>query len=352
MRLNRTLGLSGTVAVSVLLVTWLFVFGADDADSLQSLPLAEAAYVLGDDIAAYRAFMMSGGPPPDGIPSIDNPHFVNAAEARLDPDDMVIGYYRGGEARASPHRIMVYHEIVNDRIDGVNVAITYCPLTATAQGFERGGATLGVSGQLLNSNLVMFDRDSGTLFSQIAATGVRGRYDGRTLVEVSLIWTTWARWRARYPDTRVLSENTGHLRNYNRDPYGTYNPLGGYYRQDATIFPLMHSSSRQRSKDMVVGGRTAARSVSFVMADLRRVRIQRTAGFLAVYDARLDTGYIYLRGDGTPNVTARADGRYQLGDRVVAADELPLERLVSVKAFHFAWHAFYPASEFAAADSR
>jgi len=352
MRTTRMLGLAGTVTASVLLVTWMFVFGADDAKSFQSLPLAKTAYVLGDDITTYRGFMMSGGPPPDGIPSIDTPRFVSAAEARLDPDDMVIGYYRGGQARAYPHRIMVHHEIVNDRIDGVGVALTYCPLTATAQGFERGGSTLGVSGQLLNSNLVLFDRDSGTLFSQIAATGLRGRYEGRTLVEVSLIWTTWDRWRARHPDTRVLGERTGHLRNYNRDPYGTYNPLGGYYRQDATIFPLMHSSSRHRSKDMVVGGRTTDRSAYFLMADLRRERIQRTASFLAVYDAGLDTGYIYLRGDATPDVTARADGRYQLVDRVVSAAELPLERLVSVQAFHFAWHAFYPASEFAAADSR
>lgn len=333
------------LAASVLLVAWMFVDSAADAETPQALPLAETPYVLGDEIAAYQGSMMSGGPPPDGIPSIDEPRFLSASEARLDPDDMVIGYARGAEARAYPHNIMVHHEIVNDRIGGVNVAITYCPLTATAQGFERGSSTLGVSGQLLNSNLVLFDRDSGTLFSQIGATGLRGRYQGRTLVEVDLVWTTWERWRARYPETRVLSDRTGHLRNYNRDPYGTYNPLGGYYRQDATIFPVMHPSTRHHSKAMVLGGRTSDRSVYFLMDDLKRERVQRTANFLAVYDAGLDTGYIYRRGDTTPNVTPRGDDRYQVGDRVVSADELPLERLVSVKAFHFAWHGFYPTSE-------
>lgn len=353
MRMSRTLGLTAAVAASVLLATWLFVFGADagdagDAGEPPQLPFSATNYVLGDEIAAYRRFMMSGGPPPDGIPSIDAPRFVAASEARLDPGDMVIGYQHGSEARAYPQRILVHHEIVNDRVGGQNVAITYCPLTATAQGFERGSTTLGVSGQLLNSNLVMYDRQSGTLFSQIAATGLRGRYEGRSLVEVNLIWTTWGRWRAKHPDTRVLSERTGHLRNYSRDPYGSYNPLGGYYRQQATIFPLMHSSARQHNKEMVVGARTTDRSVYFVMADLARERFLQTPSFLAVYDRDLDTGYIYLRSGENLNVTPGEDGRYQVGGRLLSAAELPLERVVSVEAFHFAWHAFYPRSEFVA----
>jgi hypothetical protein len=141
----------------------------------QRLPLADTSYVLGDDIDAYVRFMMSGGPPPDGIPSIDRPVFISAAEARLGPGDPVIGLSLDGEARAYPQRIMVHHEIVNDRVGGLDVAVTYCPLTATAQGFKRGGTTLGVSGQLLNSNLVMFDRATRSYFSQIAATAPRSR---------------------------------------------------------------------------------------------------------------------------------------------------------------------------------
>lgn len=348
MRVSRTLVLSVALAVGVLFATYLVVFADDAVEPGHPLPLSATNYVLGDEIAAYRGFMMSGGPPPDGIPSIDAPKYVPASEARLDPGDMVIGYHHGGEARAYPQKVMVHHEIVNDRVGGLSVAITYCPLTATAQGFERGSTTLGVSGQLLNSNLVVFDRESGTLFSQIAATGLNGRHEGRTLVEVDLIWTTWGRWRAQHPDTRVLSERTGHLRNYNRDPYGSYNPLGGYYRQKGTIFPVMHSSARQHSKEMVVGARTTDRSVYFVMADLANDRIQRTQNFLAVYDRALDTGYIYLRKGAALEVTPGEDGRYQVDGRPMAADELPLERLVSVDAFHFAWHAFYPQSEFVA----
>lgn len=309
------------------------------------LPLASTRYALGDEIDAYTAFIMSGGPPPDGIPSIDKPAFISAADARLDDAEPVIGLHYNGEARAYPHRIMVHHEIVNDRVGGLNLAVTYCPLTATAQGFKRGGTTLGVSGLLLNSNLVMFDRSSQTRFSQINATGLTGPHRGRTLDEVRLIWTTWDRWRAVHPGTRVLSERTGHLRNYARDPYGSYNPTSGYYAQNQTIFPLMHESNRHHKKAMVVGARTATRSVSFVMSDLARDGVQGTANFVAVYDPRLDTGYIYVREQGTALPVANGDGKYELQGKAHDADALPLTQPVAVEAFHFAWHAFYPKSE-------
>lgn len=309
------------------------------------LPLADTPYVLGDAIERYADFLMSGGPPPDGIPAIDRPRFVGADEADLEPGDMVIGFQHGGEARAYPHDIVVQHEIVNDRVGGLNVAITYCPLTATAQGFERGDTTLGVSGQLLNSNLVMFDRESGSYFAQIAATGLTGEHRGGTLVELDVTWTTWGRWRAAHPDTRVLSERTGHLRNYNRDPYGSYNPLRGYYARDRTIFPLLHDSGRYHSKEMVVGGRTSERSVYFVLDALARDRVQSTENFLAVYDEALGTGYIYATGGEAPQVSAGADGTYEIAGEAYAADALPFEPVIPIEAFFFAWHAFYPDSE-------
>lgn len=309
------------------------------------LPFAESSYVLGDEIEDYADFMMSGGPPPDGIPSIDEPRFISADAADLDPGDMVIGFEHEGEARAYPHMILVQHEIVNDEVGGLNVAITYCPLTATAQGFKRGTTTLGVSGQLLNSNLVMYDRESESYFAQIAATGLTGEHRGRTLDEVRLIWTTWERWRSAYPETRVLSERTGHLRNYSRDPYGRYNPVGGYYGQDGTIFPLMHSSTLYHPKEMVVGGRTSDRSAYFVMEELASEGVQTTENFLAVYDPDLDTGYIYHTGDGDVQVSARGDGTYEIDGTAYAPDALPLDQVVGVEGFFFAWNAFYPDSE-------
>jgi len=320
-----------------------YLHGTTNTDALRDLPLAEEDYVLANDIDEYADFMMSGGPPPDGIPSVDEPSFLEADEASLAPDAIVIGFHHNGEARAYPQNILVHHEIVNDAVGGLNVAVTYCPLTATAQGFKRGDTTLGVSGQLLNSNLVMFDRETESYFSQIAATGLTGEHRGRTLDEVNLVWTTWERWRSEYPDTKVLSEDTGHLRNYSNDPYGSYNPIGGYYQQNQVMFPLMHESDTYHAKEMVVGARTSSQSGFFVLDELREDRVQSTSSFLAVYDDDLDTGYIYPR--PTAEVTPRDDGTYEMNGERYEADELPMENLVSVEAFYFAWHAFYPDSE-------
>ncbi len=272
--------------------------------------------------------MMSGGPPPDGIPSIDAPEFVSAAAAGLDPGEPIIGLEYGGVVRAYPHRILVQHEIVNHEIGGENLAVTYCPLTATGQAFKTGSTTLGVSGRLVNSNLVMYDRDTGSLWPQIGATAVAGERVGESLEEVNVHWTTWGAWLERHPDTEVLSTDTGHVRNYDRDPYGSYNPIGGYYASDRTMFPVMHEDDRYHPKLMVVGARTADRAVFFEMESLARQGRQETEHFIGIYDNALDTARVYDK-DGE---TDRAD---------VSA----LEQVVTIEAFYFAWNAFYPDSE-------
>ena len=343
MNLTTKVTLASVIALAVGLGT--YVVGQDtEVNALDPLlPTADEPYVLEDDLDDYNDHMMSGGPPPDGIPSIDDPTFLDADAADLDPGDKVIGFSQDGEARAYPQNILVHHEIVNDEVGDLNVAITYCPLTATAQGFNRGETTLGVSGQLLNSNLVMFDRETESYFSQITARGLTGDHRGTTLDEVNLIWTTWENWREAHPDTEVLSEDTGHMRNYANDPYGDYNPIGGYYQASNVMFPLMHESDRHHPKEMVVGARTADASVHFVMDDLATDRVQTTGDFLTVYDADLDTGFIYAGGDAG-EVTPLDDGTYEYEGETYAADELPLDQLVSVEAFFFAWHSFYPSS--------
>lgn len=331
------------MAAGAALYASTFDAGAGEQDV--SLPLAATNYVLGDDLDTYDDFTMSGGPPKDGIPSIDEPRFVDADRADLAPGDPVIGFEHEGDARAYPQHIVVYHEIVNDRVGGLNVAVTYCPLTATAQVFERGETSLGTSGRLLNSNLVMYDRETDSFCSQMAATCYRGDHTGETLVEHDAVWTTWERWRSVHPDTRVLTDDTGHLRNYDRDPYGEYNPVGGYYSQDGTLFPLLHESDAHHAKEMVVGARTADRSAYFVLSELERDRVQTTGSFLAVYDPDLDTGHVYATGDEEPEVSAAGDGDYELDGQTYGAADLPLDRQVSLEAFFFAWYAFYPESE-------
>ncbi|MFO8231861.1 MAG: DUF3179 domain-containing protein [Longimonas sp.] len=334
------------VSVAGLLASLGFYLFATEAPSPApnpALPLADTPYVLHDDLSDYTDFMMSGGPPPDGIPAIDDPQFVDADGADLDDGDMIIGFVHNGEARAYPQNIMVHHEIVNDAVGRLNVAVTYCPLTATAQGFKRGDTTLGVSGQLLNSNLVMFDRNTESYFSQIAATGLTGDHASATLDEVNLIWTTWDPWRAQHPETQVLSDDTGHMRNYSNDPYGRYNPRGGYYNAREVIFPLMHESDAHHPKDMVVGARTDEESVHFMLDTLEDERVLRADGFIAVYDERFHTGHIY-EADEMPDVTPTENNRYEIDGESYAPDALPLDALVSIEAFFFAWNAFYPDS--------
>jgi hypothetical protein len=292
----------------------------------------------------YTAAMMSGGPPKDGIPSIDRPRFWDAAEADgyLDDGDIVFGLIENGEARAYPQRILVWHEIVNDTIGDLGLCVTYCPLTGTCLTFERATTEFGVSGRLVNSNLIMYDRDTDTWFPQVLAIGIQGPHVGAALVERPMVWTTWQRWRAAHPETAVLSTETGFARNYNRDPYGAYNPRSGYYAPDAgTMFPLMNQDQRFPPKSVVLGGRTREAAVAVPLESLREAgRLELEAEgkiFTALYDAGLDTGYLF---SGRTEAQAEIDGSGPYG--VSWSGGEALERVNSFEAMWFAWAAFYP----------
>jgi len=296
------------------------------------------------ELRDYEDAMMSGGPGKDGIPAIDEPTFWQAkdADGYLEGGDVVFGLVENGVARAYPQRILVWHEIVNDIVGGVGLAVTYCPLTGTAIAFERGRTEFGVSGNLVNSNLVMYDRDTDTWFPQVLAVGIRGPHNGEALVERPVIWTTWERWRAVHPDSEVLSTRTGFARNYNRDPYGAYNPPSGYYAPDSsTMFPLMNEDRRFPPKSMVVGARTRSSAVAFPFDSLRKGgRLELEAGgevFTAVHDAALDTGYIF---HGRTDAEAKINGAGPHG--VSWSGGVALEPLNAFQAMWFAWTAFYP----------
>lgn len=293
----------------------------------------------------YASAMLSGGPGKDGIPAIDSPRFTDAASANdfLDPQDIVFGVFHQGQARAYPQRILVWHEIVNDSLGEDGLSITYCPLTATAVGFKRGATSLGVSGKLLNSNVVMYDRASDSHWSQIAGVAIDGPAKGRSLEEVRVVWTTWARWQARHPQTQVLSRTTGTLRNYNRDPYGSYLPLQGYYADPGMMFPLMHQDSRLPDKQMILGFRTERVAIAVDKMHLSKQAVLHyqhgDEHFLIIADQQLDTGWVY-RSD-TPIELDPANLRFTAEGPQASV----LEGLQAVNAFDamwFAWYAFYP----------
>ena len=207
--------------------------------------------------------IVSGGPPPDGIPSIDNPKFVTVQEAGknfLSDSDLVLGININGDVRAYPLLILVWHEIVNDKVGGVPLAVTYCPLCFTNQVFNRtlndnnegqGRAVVsqfGTSGKLYNSNLVMYDITSKSLWSQALGQGIVGKYAGQKLQRIPFDISYWRDWKQLYPNSKVLSKDTGFSRPYGADPYGD-----DYYTSNQLYFPVSNHDNRLALKEKIVG---------------------------------------------------------------------------------------------------
>jgi hypothetical protein len=192
---------------------WPWELEAVGVDVPASVPLSE---------------IRSGGPPPDGIPPIDDPVFesITDADAWLESQSPVLVVELGGDARAYPLAILTFHEIVNDVIDGRPVLVTYCPLCNSGLAFERtlDGQVLsfGTSGRLWHSNLVMYDRGTRSLWSQFTGEAIVGDRLGDTLDRLPLQIVSWRQFQADWPDGQVLSRDTGHSRNYGSNPYVGY----------------------------------------------------------------------------------------------------------------------------------
>ncbi len=181
----------------------------------------------------------SGGPPKDGIPAIDDPQFVPVAEATdLTPTEPVIALSLRGDARAYPLRILTWHEIVNDTVGAIPVAVTYCPLCNAAIAFERqaNGRLLdfGTTGKLRHSDLVMYDRQTESWWQQYTGTAIVGQLAGLELKMLPVRIEAFERFQHRHPDGRVLIPNDPGQR-----PYGA-NPYVGY---DGEQFPFLYDGS-------------------------------------------------------------------------------------------------------------
>jgi Protein of unknown function (DUF3179) len=219
--------------------------------------------------------IVSGGPPPDGIPSIDNPKFIPVQEASkfLKDSELVLGLNINGDIRAYPLQILVWHEIVNDEVGGVPVAVTYCPLCFTNQVFNRTiddgqiVAEFGTSGKLYNSNLVMYDRTSKSLWSQALAEGIVGKYAGTKLERVPFDLAHWKEWKQLYPDSKVLSRDTGYNRPYGADPYGDY------YTNSDVLFPVSNSDDRLGLKEIVVGFENKGQYKAYKLQEIENKKV-------------------------------------------------------------------------------
>lgn len=197
----------------------------------------------------------SGAAAKDGIPALTNPRLVASSSgeaAYLEPSDRVIGLNHEGEWIAVPLNIMWWHEIINlDGADAADLAITYCPLTGSSLVFDRqaaGGAELGVSGLLWRNNLVMYDRNTNeSLWPQMRGQSDCGPARGTVLPEIPSTEMTWAAWQLLHPGTRVVSNQTGHTRDYSSNPYGDYERL------DSPPLFEVPTDSRRQPKERVLG---------------------------------------------------------------------------------------------------
>lgn len=195
--------------------------------------------------------ILQGGPPRDGIPAIDKPLFMGAAQAELAASERVVGVYFKGIARAYSVRMLNRHEIVNDTFDQTGVVVSYCPLCGSGVVFllppSEQGDTYGVSGLLYNSDVLLYDRASESLWSQLMLKAISGPRRGETLTLLPATHSTWGEWKKRYPATLLLSEDSAPGLNYSHNPYADYK------NSEQLWFPMDQQSTALAMKERVLG---------------------------------------------------------------------------------------------------
>lgn len=273
-----------------------------------------------DDTAVPPRDIHPGGPPRDGIPAIDRPVFIPAREAmHLKPADRILGVEWLDIARAYPISILNWHEVVNDRFGDDAIVIAFCPLCGTGMAFRaRIGEKdhqFGVSGLLYNSDVLLYDRQTESLWSQIMAKAISGPMRGQRLIFLPTSHTTWGEWVKRHPKSEVLSAETGYARDYGRDPYA------GYRESAELMFPVAIQDRRLHPKEQVIGLSLGGEHKAYPFSALSR------GGAKAVEDRV-----------GAQRVRIEFDPEARTG-RVFDAQGREIPSLI---AFWFAWRAFHP----------
>ena len=268
-------------------------------------------------------------PPRDGISSIDEPNFVKAEQVHfLKPEDRILGLVYKGIARAYPIKILNYHEIVNDNIHQQAILISYCPLCGSGMAFKtkmkHRDNTFGVSGLLYNSDMILYDRATESLWSlwslwsQISSKAISGKMKGTQLESLVLHNTTWKSWLERNPTTDVLSTDTGYWRDYSQHPYGEYD------LNQAIYFPVKHSSARFHPKERVFGITLGKSHKAYPVSELSK---QNKSIITDTFSGE--------------KLSIEFDAENQ--SAVIYSSQH--KALPSITLFWFAWYAFHPETE-------
>ena len=263
----------------------------------------------------------AGGPPKDGIPAITKPKTTAADRAEfLKAEDRILAVAIKNESRAYPVNVLTWHEAVNDELGGMPIAVIYCPLCDSFSVVERRikDKTLefGISGLLYNSNVLLYDRTDQALWSQVGLTAVSGPHAGQSLRHLPFEITTFEKWSKANPKGTVMTKETGHARDYSRNPYASY------FQTDRLMFPPAELDRRLPAKMPVIGIRSGSVIRAYTLSEVEKSR----GGMLEV---KIEGGKVVLQVDGKGSV------------RVVEAPE----NAQVVHTFWFAWAAFHPKSE-------
>jgi Protein of unknown function (DUF3179) len=311
--------------------------------------------------------IVSGGPPPDGIPSIDDPKFISIQEADkyLEDSDLVLGLNINGDIRAYPLQILVWHEIVNDNVGGVPVAVTYCPLCFTNQVFnstvvdDKGQAVtleFGTSGKLYNSNLVMYDRTTKSLWSQAMSQAIVGKLAGVKLERMPFDVANWKEWKQLYPDSKVLSKNTGSTRPYGADPYGDY------YTNGDVLFPVSNGDDRLGLKEIVIGLENKGQYKAYKLQEIENKKILndqvngKPIAFLSLhpfmiraYDPVVDRQVLEFSYNAKDQnfIDTQTGSVWNFEGKAISGqmEGKQLTRIPFDEGFWFEWVAFHPKTE-------
>ena len=282
-------------------------------------------FLSGFDLSRHnvpKSEILSGGPPKDGIPSIDRPKFVSAKKVNfLKLNDRVIGYFHNGVAKAYAIKILNWHEIVNDEVGGQPVVVSFCPLCGTGIIFDADsggrGLSFGVSGFLYQSDMLLYDRQTESLWSQVKGEAVTGRLLGRKLKLLPSTQTTWGAWKKKHPNTLALTTETGYSRSYDRDPYE------GYSKTRELFFPVTRQNATYHPKEQIIGIQVGKIYKAWPFIELARIKspLQQTIdgkSFKIEFDKKSRTA--------------------------IVVDESGKE-YPSVVAFWFAWYTFHPETQ-------
>ena len=328
--------------------------------------------------------IQSGGPPKDGIPAIDRPRFVTPEDAGkwLDRREPVIVFEHNGDTRAYPLQILMFHEIVNDTVGGIPVAVTFCPLCNASIVFDRriGGAALdfGTTGKLRKSDLVMYDRQTESWWQQFTGQGIVGRNAGMTLVQLPATITAFDDFRRAFPQGRVLSRQTGFVRPYGRNPYRGYDRIGDIpFLFHDPIDPRL--PAMERVLGVIQGGRVKIYAFPAIAAlsvindevgsepiavfgqegmlsalDAEIIRDSRRIPAAAAYSRKLRERLLSFERRGSRIVDRETGSEWDIFGRAVAGalEGTQLKPVDSGVHFAFAWLAFNPSSEIFSVEAK